>query len=111
MHVLGLIVLLGLAIWLITALGARWYRMVAEARTLVALVLGIVVAWLANVDVWRLWSLPDLRYGWVGLTLTGLALGGVAVLWDGVIGLFLGLHRKVEDEAQTLEERDLKRVA
>jgi len=111
MHVLGLMVLLALGMWVIVALGARWYKVAGEARTLVALVLGVIVAWLANVNVWRLWSVPDLRYGWVGVTLTGLALGGIAILWDGVIGLLLGLHRKVEDEAETLERHDLKRVA
>ncbi|ACU53765.1 hypothetical protein Afer_0819 [Acidimicrobium ferrooxidans DSM 10331] len=111
MHVLGLTVLVALGIWIIVALGARWYRSAVEARSLVALVLGVVVAWLANIDLWRLWSLPDLRYGWVGVTLTGLALGGLALLWDGVIGLVSGLYRKVEDEAETLERRDLKRVA
>ena len=53
----------------------------------------------------------NLRYGWVGITLTGLALGGGAVFLHAVTVFFAGLHRKLDDQAEVMEQRDLRRAA
>jgi hypothetical protein len=44
------------------------------------------------------------------VTLTGLALGGTAVLLYALAGFFAGLYRKFDDEAEQIERHDLTRV-
>lgn len=61
--------------------------------------------------MWTSWHISDLRYGWVGVTLTGLALAGTALALHALVGAFFGLHRKLDDEAEQIERADLRRVA
>lgn len=111
MHYFGLLVLFGLGIYGLTLLGLRAYPRVRELKPFVSLVLGVVLAWLANMNMWQGFGIAHLRYAWVGVTLTGIALGGVALFFEALLGFFVGLNRKIEDQAAELEHRDLKRVA
>lgn len=95
----------------LTMLGERGYRRVREARPFLSGAWGIGLAWLANLNMWSAWGVGHLRYGWVGVTLTGLALGGTALLLHAIFGFFLGLHRKFDDEAEQLEKTELRRIA
>ena len=84
---------------------------VRESRALISMVLGVVLAWLANTNMWTLWQINSLRYPWVGVTITGLTLGGFAILLYSIYGFFAGLNRKIEDQATQIENSELKRVA
>lgn len=68
-------------------------------------VLGIGAAWITNFSIWELWGVP-VRAEWLGITLTGLALGGLAMAWHEVLRLISGMERKVHDEAATLEKTE-----
>ncbi len=111
MHFFGLVLLFGLGIYALSLLGQRAYTKTREFKPLTQLVLGVAFAWIANLNLWTGFSVGQLRADWIGVTITGLALGGIAFFFDAVIGLFAGLDRKIEDQATQLEHSDLKRVA
>lgn len=104
MYVFGTFILFALGIMALTMFAERFYAKAQEFFAIVAVALGVGLAWLADFNLWAQWHLP-LRYGWVGTTLTGLALGGWAVLSHAVLGLFAGISRKVYDEAEVLEHQ------
>jgi hypothetical protein len=95
----------------LTMLGGRGYRRFREARALSAIFWGVGIAWLANLNMWAAWHIPNLRYGWVGVTVTGLALAGTSLAVHGIVGAIASLHRKLDDEAEQIERTDLRRVA
>jgi uncharacterized membrane protein len=91
-------------------LGLSVLVMVAH-RALVAIAFGVGLAWLADLNMWKLWGVP-VREPWIGVTLTGLALAGAAYFWTEILGFFRGLERKYNDEAAALEkDRGLRQVA
>jgi hypothetical protein len=112
MYVFGILVLFGLGVCaaaeFLQPLFARFHW--REVWSLVAVGAGIGLAWLADFDMWAQWNIP-VRAGWIGTTLTGLALGGVAYFFHEVLGFFTGLHRKMDDEAIVLEHSEMRRVA
>jgi hypothetical protein len=107
MYVFALAALLGLGVWLVAMLAERYgpMRDMRGRWTILLLVLGIGAAWIAGLDVWRLWHLP-VRWGWVGTTLTGVMLAGLAMVWHELLGLFGGLGRKYQDEAARIEKTE-----
>lgn len=111
MHFFGLVLLFGLGIYALSLLGQRAYSRIRELKPLVQLVLGVALAWIANINLWTGFSISHLRADWIGVTITGLALGGIAFFFDAVVGFVAGLERKVEDQAAQLEHGDLKRIA
>jgi hypothetical protein len=111
MHYFAALFFLSLGVMALMMLGERFYRVLRESRTFLAGAWGVGLAWLANFNMWTGWHITDLRYGWVGVTLTGLALGGVALVMHAVLGFFAGLHRKFDDQAETIERSELRRVA
>ncbi|MDA8070518.1 MAG: hypothetical protein M0Z82_02720 [Actinomycetota bacterium] len=113
MHFFALFLFFAFGVMGLTMLGERLYRRLREGRAFVSLGWGVGLAWLANSSMWSGWAIGGLRYDWVGVTVTGLALGGSALLLHGVLGFFAGLHRKFDDQAEQLErsEPELRRIA
>lgn len=109
MQFFAVFLFVALAVMALTLLGDR-IRM-REARAVIAVGSGIALAWLANLNMWTGWGIAHLRYEWVGVTLTGVALAGTALILYSVFGFFFGLRRKLDDQAEELEHRDLRRVA
>jgi drug/metabolite transporter (DMT)-like permease len=115
MYVFGMAVLFGLGIMCT----ARWVeqpvrqfrdRMPFDLYPMVQLGIGIGLAWAVDFNLWRLWHLP-MRADWLGVTLTGVALAGIAQFFTEVLAMFSGLGRKLHDEAETIEHPSLQRVA
>lgn len=115
MYVFGIVMLFGLGVMCLARVMERPLRQLRE-RLQVALypllevALGVGLAWAVHFNVWSLWHVP-MRADWVAVTLTGLALGGVAQFFSEVLTTFSGLGRKLNDEAETIERPRLERVA
>jgi hypothetical protein len=112
MHVFAILILFGLGVCAAAVfLHPLFVRFqLREMWALVAVGAGVGLAWLADFDMWGLWNIP-VRAGWIGTTLTGLALGGVAYFFHEVLGFFTGLHRKMDDEALVIEHSEIRRAA
>lgn len=111
MYTFAILLLLGLGALAVIALADRYLMMKPAAWALAAAGIGIGLAWLADFNVWEHWGL-SVREDWIGVTLTGLMLGGFAHFWRDVLDLFSGLVRKYNDEAAAIEKaQDLRRVA
>jgi hypothetical protein len=112
MHFFGLFLFFALGVMGLTMFGERAYRRLREGRAVVAVAWGVGLAWLANLNMWTSWAIGGLRYDWVGVTLTGLALGGTALVVHAIVSFFTGLQRKFDDQAEELERgSELRRVA
>src|SRR6266496_3736068 len=103
MHVFAIAALLGLGVMSLAACADRVVEKAREYRAMTMVVLGVLGAWLADFDLWAGWGVP-VRKHWVGIVLTGLAIGGLAHAWHEVLGFFTGLVRKTNDEAAALEK-------
>jgi hypothetical protein len=111
METFAVMAFLGLGLAVLVMLGHRYVTLAREGWALVAIAFGIGLSWLADFDMWKLWGL-HVREPWIGVTLTGLALAGVAYFWTEILGFFRGLERKYNDEAEVLEkDRGLRQVA
>lgn len=111
MYGFGMIVLLGLAVLAVGAIGYRYLAVAREFWAILLAALGIGAAWLANFDLFGLWGLA-VRDHAIAVTLTGFAIGGVAYFWKVILEFFAGISRKFTDEARTLEKsQNLRRVA
>ncbi|HTQ89627.1 MAG TPA: hypothetical protein VMK84_09055 [Streptosporangiaceae bacterium] len=111
MYAFGMVVLLGLAILVVAKIGNHYLRQIpgAWAATLVAL--GVGAAWLMNLNLFSMWSIP-VRNSDIAVTLTGILLAGAGYFWREVLGMFGGLYRKYTDEAKLMENSEtLRRVA
>jgi hypothetical protein len=111
MDVFAVLALFGLGLYALLMIGHRYVDAIPEIHSFLTVGLGIGLAWLADLNMWQLWNLP-VRENWIGVTLTGLALAGIANFWHHVLGYVAGLERKYNDEAETLERtQGLRRVA
>lgn len=99
------------AVVALTMLGARSYRRLHELRTFASIFWGVSLAWLANLNMWSAWHIGGLRYGWVGVTLTGIGIAGTALVLHAVTAGLSSLHRKLDDEADQIESAEIRRVA
>ncbi len=106
------IVLSGLAVLAVVKIFDRYLSMAPEFKALAMVGLGIGSAWLLNVNYLAGLMLAGARGGWIGITLTGVIVAGVAYFWDAFLGFFTGLNRKHTDQARTIEKGEyLRRVA
>jgi hypothetical protein len=110
MYTFTIALFFGLAVMGLVTLADRYLTAAREAWVLAAMAVGVALAWATGFDFWELWG-EKIRAAWLGITLTGVALGGLAYLWHEVIRLFTGLERKTNDEAEALEARQLHRAA
>ena len=111
MYVFGIAVLLGLGAFALAMVADRYLSAAHEYWAVAVVASGIGLAWLADFDMWRLWGIAE-REPWIGVTLTGLMIGGLALGFRGVAHFVSAFTRKVADEAETLEkEKNLRRVA
>lgn len=92
-------------------IGNRCLRLVPGAWAFTLVALGVGAAWLLNLNLFSVWSIPA-RNSEIAVTVTGILLAGAAYFWREVLGLFSGLYRKYTDEARTIERpENLRRVA
>ncbi len=110
MYVFALALLIGLGILAIERFVDRWLSRVPEVWAILGVALGIALAWIIDFDVFRAWGL-NARAGWIGVSMTGVILGGIADFWHFVLGLFSVIVRKVGDEARSIERSEGLRVA
>ncbi len=111
MRVFGLLLLSGLGVMAFVNLADRFLAVAHELWNIAAVGAGIGFVWLAHFNLWTQWHIP-VRHDWIGVTLTGLILGGIAVFWREVVGFLASLFRKFSDEATVLEKgQGLSRVA
>lgn len=115
MYVFGIAIMFGLGVMCV----ARWVerplrkwreRSPIALYPLLEVALGVGLAWAVNFNLWALWHVP-MRADFVAVTLTGIALGGIAQFFTEVLAMFSGLGRKLHDEAETIERPKLERVA
>lgn len=116
MHIFGIALLLGLGImsvarWVERPLMAWRDKLTVSLYPLLEVGIGIGLAWAVDFNLWALWHVP-MRSNWVAVTLTGVALGGIAHFFSEILATFGGLGRKLHDEADTIEHpTGLQRVA
>ena len=111
MFAFAMMALLGLAVLAVTAVVGRYLALSAEIRAFVLAGLGVGAAWLIDLDLFGVLAVAT-RDSAIGVTVTGLMIGGAAYFWQEILGFFAGLTRKLGDEAATLEKSEhLRRVA
>jgi len=111
MYAFAMMVLLGLAILVVVKIGNHCLKQIAGAWAFALVALGVGAAWLTNLNLFAIWSIP-VRNSDIGVTLTGILLAGVAYFWREILGMFGGLYRKYTDGARLMENSEtLRRVA
>lgn len=104
MYTFAAVLLLGLAVCKLVDLVMGFAVLSRLSRVLVAMLLGVAVAWGANYDVFAGFGVAfrDASYGIIG---TGFALAGIAGLWHELTGLLTSYGRRVHDKATETETR------
>ena len=111
MYAFGMVVLLGLAVLVVAKIGNHYLRQVPGAWAATLVELGVGAAWLMNLNLFSMWSIP-VRNSDIAVTLTGILIAGAGYCWREVLGMFGGLYRKYTDEAKLMENSEtLRRVA
>ena len=111
MYAFAIMALLGLGVLAVSGIASRYVSLAAEVWAFVLVSLGVGAAWLINLNLFTMWGIAT-RDSAIGVTLTGLIIGGVAFFWREILAFFSGLGRKFTDEAATLEKTEhLRRVA
>ena len=111
MHVFALLFFFSFGVMALTMFGERYLHYSRDRWAFMACALGVALAWLADLNMWSAWNIGHLRYDWVGVTMTGLAMGGGATFLHAVTEFFAGLHRKFHDQAEVMEQHELRRAA
>lgn len=112
MYAFGMMALLGLAVLVVAKVGDHYLRQVPGALAFMLVALGVGTAWLINLNLFSVWSIP-VRNTAIAVTVTGILLGGLGYFWRQILGLLGGLYRKYTDEAKAIEEKSqpLRRAA
>jgi hypothetical protein len=109
MYVFATVVLLGLAIAKLVDLFTESAELSRGVRSIIGIGFGLVAAFVTDYSPFAGWGVA-FRAEWVHLTMTGLALAGVAALWHEVLDLIGSYARRSADEATEIESR-MRRVA
>jgi hypothetical protein len=111
MYAFGMIVLLGLAVLAVARVANRYLSLASEVWAFVLVALGVGAAWLINLNLFSVWSIP-VRNTDIAVTLTGILIGGVAYFWRALLGFFASMSRKFTDQARVTERAEhLRRAA
>ncbi len=111
MYVFAILALLGVGAFAAASFADRFLSMAREFWAMTCVAFGVGLAWLADFNMWTLWH-QTVRYDWVGVTLSGLAIGALGYACHGAAHLLSAFTRKVTDEAAGIEkEKNLRRVA
>lgn len=111
MYAFGMMALLGLAVLVVAKIGNRYLRLFPGAWEVVLVALGVGAAWLVNLNLFSVWSIP-VRGSAIAVTVTGIFVAGFGYLWREILDVFAGLYRKYTDQARTIEKAEnLRRVA
>lgn len=103
MYVFAIAALFGLGVMALTGCVDRFLAVAREYRAVAMVVLGVLGAWLADFSLFERWGTP-VREEWIGILVSGLAIGGLAHLWHEAFEFLSGLTRKTNDEADALEK-------
>ena len=85
----------GLAIMAVALIAERYLTLVQEFWAIVLVALGIGAAWLADFNIFSPWGI-GVRYEWVGILMTGVALAGIA----HVLARDHSTHRELDVQAR-----------
>lgn len=111
MLVFGLMALLAVGVLAVAGVATRFLSLAVEAWAFMLVALGVGAAWLIDLNLFAAWGL-GVRNTVIGVTVTGIMIGGFAWVFREVLGYFHGLTRKYTGEAATIEkESHLRRVA
>lgn len=110
MHPFALALFLAFAAMALAVWVCRLVPVVRPHLFLVVLGLGVGAAWLADLDLWGAWGIA-VRRDWIGVTLTGLAIGGMAAVAHALLEPLAAMGRKTMDEAEVLERSEHLRAA
>jgi hypothetical protein len=95
MHALAVLLFFSAAVMALGLSLETFIHLKGRHRYLTMTVMGIGLAWLAGFNMWAPWHI-SLRYDWVGITLTGAALGATAIAFHELIKA-MGRYHKTED--------------
>jgi hypothetical protein len=104
MHEFATVILLGLAVYAVVSLVRQLGETSRAFRLFLDLALGLAVAWVTDYSMFAGWGV-GFRGLWMGPAATGLVIGGVAALWNEVVGLITSYARRSYDEATEIESR------
>lgn len=110
MHPFALALLLAFAVMTLGSWLSRLAEVVRPHVFVLFLGFGVGAAWLADLNLWELWGIA-VRREWIGVTLTGLAIGGMAHVAHELLGPLAAMGRKTMDEAEVLERAEHLRAA
>jgi hypothetical protein len=110
MHPFALALFLAFAAMALAGWVCRTFPVLRHHLFLVVLGFGVGAAWLADLNLWNLWGIA-VRREWIGVTLTGLAIGGMGAVAHAVLEPLAAVGRKTMDEAEVLERSEHLRAA
>jgi hypothetical protein len=111
MYAFSMIALLGLAVLGVARIANRYLSLASEVWAFVLVALGVGAAWLINLNLFSVWSIP-VRNTEIAVTLTGILIGGAAYFWRAVLGFLTSLSGKYTDQAKVAERAEhLRRAA
>ena len=104
MYVFAGLILLALAVSKLVELVMGFAGLSRLSKTLVAMLIGIVTAWVTDYSVFASFGIA-FRERWLEIAGTGFALAGLASLWHEALDLAASYTRRVHDEATEIETR------
>ena len=104
MYVFAAVAFLGLAVCKLVDLSRGFYEGTRTTRTLVALILGVGLAWLTDYSMFGAWGIA-FRDRWMEIVGTGLGIAGAAAVWHEVLDMLSSYARRVHDQATEIETR------